>query len=198
MNEDLNMRVRRLGILIVIFILIVTIISLVSIQSRQALLSPFTKSSKIKPTFIYATIYPSKQELIPGKPILYTISLTNANLRDAIVEVIFPLTGNFKYVAGTITEGGIFDAEKGTLLWKNKNIQPGEERKLQFQVQLNGDVEFNPSKLITNIVEISDRNSSSQNEVDILIRTETSNSWRNPGIWETITASLSGYFAVVE
>lgn len=198
MNEDLNVRVRRLGILLVIFILIITIISLVSIQSRQALISPFNKSSEIKPTFIYATIYPSKQELIPGKSIVYTISLTNANLRDALVDVTFPLTGDFKYIVGTLTESGVFDPGKGTMIWENIKIQPGEERKLQFQVQLNGEVEINPSKVITNFVEISDGNSSSQNEVDILIRTETSDSWRNPGIWETITDSLSDYFAEVE
>lgn len=78
--------------------------------------------------------YASQGRVQPGDELTYTIRLHNSGTISVTATVTDPIPSEMSYVAGSASDGGIYDADDQTLTWEAVNVPAGESVSLTFAV----------------------------------------------------------------
>ncbi len=76
----------------------------------------------------------SQHILRSGEVLTYTVLLHNSGAGDATADVVDELPAEVDYVAGSASDGGVYDPGAGTVTWSDVNVPAGGEVSLTFRV----------------------------------------------------------------
>jgi uncharacterized repeat protein (TIGR01451 family) len=124
---------RGLGLVIVVALTLIGLYLLSSSLVWAASASD-TPSPAHWPQPIQAYKTASQWKVASGQVLTYTIHVRNMSMADTTTQVTDPLPPHMNYVAGSASQGGVYDVGADTVVWSDVTVTRGSEVDFSFVV----------------------------------------------------------------
>jgi uncharacterized repeat protein (TIGR01451 family) len=147
--------------------------------------SPTPRPPSTKPILHGSFKLPAKYVLGPSESVMYTIRLYNNGSAAAVADVSDPLPSELKYVAGSVTGGGVYDPATRTLSWNDVSVPAGGRVSLTYRVEQAQPV--TQPKPVTNIATITFGSESIERRAVIVLTPASSSGDSEPPKVQSVT-----------
>ena len=133
---EVNMYIKRFNLNYKV--MLSTILPVFIVLTLLVSMSPITVSAEINESAVYDHFYTykfsSKHSLGPSQSLTYTILLYNSSTETVSADVVDILPEELSFMAGSASDGGIYDQEDHTISWTGLELGFASQKMLTFDV----------------------------------------------------------------